>query len=157
MLFMIWKVTSAEGIFPFVLALTFIYFFSHYSKLKIRIENVILVILLIIFSVTHYHPQWFIWLTPLLVLNLVATNFKHALLVATLFLSWLFIVFTFEPSLSYGLFSPIFPSLADANISLTNLILNYSDPNQVKSIVRSVFAGAAAFYSYELLKPAKDA
>ncbi|MGB9911234.1 MAG: glycosyltransferase 87 family protein [Microgenomates group bacterium] len=151
MLFMNWALSGAESIYPFIFILIFLYFYAFYYKNSGRLIGYYISILLLIFSVTHYHPQWFLWITPFLILELVENNFKHIWLVLTLFSCWLFITLTFEASLSYGLFVPIFPHLKNAS-SLADFLSRWFNVFQLKSLVRSVFAGTALFYSWVILK-----
>lgn len=150
-LFMGFNVSSAEMVFAFLLFATIIYFYSYYAVKKLRPEVYFLSILLLIFSVTHYHPQWFLWVTPLLVWQLVEGNMKYWLLGATFVVSWFIIMMFFEPSLSVGLFRPILPQL-DKFPGLTDIVMKYTDVNHFKSMVRSVFAGGAAYYIYSLFR-----
>lgn len=149
MLFMGWPVSGAEMLFPFIIGLVFIYLFTLYYK--IRLWKTSLWILILIFSVTHYHPQWFLWITPFLIWELVENKFKNIFLVLILLGCWLFITLTFEASLSYGLFVPIFPNLQYAP-SLANFLSRWFNVFQLKSLVRSIFAGTALFYSWIILK-----
>lgn len=144
-LFMIWNVSGAEGIFPFILILTIIYLMAFYLKKKLSAEYYFLSILLLTLSVTHYHPQWFLWVTPFLVWELVENNFRYLALVAIILISWFIIMLFFEPSLSIGLFAPVWPNLTKAP-GLTEIVSRYTDVANFKSIVRSVFAGASLFY-----------
>ncbi len=144
MLFMGWNLSGAEVIYPFILILMFIYFYAYYQGKKARLESYYLAILLLIFSVTHYHPQWFLWVSPLLIWKFIEDDFSQALLYLTLFVSWVFITFMFESSLSYGLFNPIWPELRNTE-SLATILVKYTDINQIKSIVRSVFAAASLY------------
>ena len=154
MLFMNLPVSGAEGIFTFVFILTLIYFYSYYTKKVINLGVYFLTILLLIFSVTHYHPQWFLWVTPFLFWELSESNFKHGILVLTLFLAWLAITLFFETSLTIGLFSPLNASLRDLrNLpGLSEVLSRYTDVFRLKSLIRSVFAAASLFYIYRLYK-----
>jgi len=151
MLFMGWPVSGAEVVYPFVFVLVFISLVAYYQKRKINPAAYFLAILLLIFSVTHYHPQWFLWLTPFLIWELVENNFRHLILSLIFLASWLIITLFFEPSLSYGLFNPIWPELEKTK-GLTEIVSPYTDVFQLKSLVRSVFAGAAVFLVFYLLR-----
>lgn len=151
MLFMSWPVTAAEGIFPFVLVLIVFYLMSYYLKDKLRVEHYFLFILLLLLSVTNYHPQWFLWLTPFLVWALVRYSFKYIEIVITMLAAWIIITLLFEASLSYGLFSPVWHSLTDAP-SLSVYLAKLTDIFQFRSIIRSIFAGVSIFYVYRLTK-----
>jgi len=151
MLFMKFNMTGAEAIFPFILGLVIIYLISYYSKRKIHLEYYFLSIIFLIFAVSSYHPQWFLWLTPFLIYALVKKSFKYVEIIVVLFVSWLLITLTFEASLSYGLFSPIWHTLTNAP-SLGDILAKYVDVYQFKSIIRSIFAGTGLFYIYKLFK-----
>ncbi len=144
MLFMGWPVSGAEVVYPFILFLVIIYLFAYYSKKKIPLATYFLAIFLLIFSVTHYHPQWFLWATPFLIWELVENKFRHGLLAFILFCCWLIITLLFESSLSTGLFNPIWPQLVKAP-NLSNVLARYTDVFQFKSFIRSVFAAASTF------------
>lgn len=96
-------------------------------------------VMLLFFSVTHYHPQWFLWLTPFLFIFI--TKFRNYLLAPMILLvCWFIIMILFEPSLSIGLFAPISNSLVNST-PLTDILAKYYDVFQLKSIVRSIFFG----------------
>jgi len=146
MLFMILKMTSAEGIYIFVFVLSLLYLYSFYVR-ELRLWKVFLAILLLIFSVTHFHPQWFLWASPLLIYELVTNRFANSILVLVIFLSWVFITLTFEASLSVGLFAPLNHKLSTTP-GLEVLLGQHTDLPQLKSFVRSVFAACCAFLVY---------
>ncbi len=144
MLFMGWSLSGAEVVFPFVLFLALIYFFGFYAKRKLDLSIYFMAILLLIFSVTHFHPQWFLWVTPFLIWEFIDNNFENIILVLTIFLGWLALTLLFEPSLSFGLFNPLWPSLEKA-VGLSDILGKYTNIYQFKSLIRSVFAAACAF------------
>jgi hypothetical protein len=152
MLYMNFPVTAAEGIYPFILILTIIYFYVYFKNKEVNLSACYLAVLLTIFSVTHYHPQWFLWLTPFVVIELVSNNLKYWVIALMLFLSWLMITLFFEPSLSIGLFAPIYKDVLNFS-GLTDVVSKYYNVFQIKSIIRSIFAGGAAFYIFDILRP----
>jgi len=158
MLFMGWPVSGAEVVYPFILFLIFFYLLAWFYPKRWPVFNYFMAILLLIFSVTHYHPQWFLWITPLLIWELVENKFKNLLLTLTLFVCWLIITLFFEPSLSLGLFNPLWPQLSQAR-GLTEILGQYTDVFQLKSLVRSVFAGSSVFFIWRLFitRPQSDA
>lgn len=102
-----------------------------------------LTVMLLFFSLTHYHPQWFLWITPFLIYFLLEYS-SLWIVPAVLLLGWLVLTLLFEPSLSISLFAPISPSLSKA-VSLSDLINPYYDAFQLKSLIRSVFAAFSLF------------
>ena len=155
MLFMNWPLSGAEVVYPFVFFLSIITFFSYYQKRKFFPLPYFLAILLLIFSVTHFHPQWFLWVVPFLVLELVENNFENIILTLVIFFGWLSLTFLFEPSLSFGLFNPIWPNL-DKAIGLSEVVNKYTNVYQFKSLIRSVFAGASFFLVFRLFSLKKE-
>ena len=151
MLFMGWNLSGAEVVYPFILFLIFFYFLAWFYPKRWPVSNYFIAILLLIFSVTHYHPQWFLWITPFLIYDLVKNKFKNLVLVLTLFVCWFIITLLFEPSLSLSLFNPIFPELNKV-VGLSEILSKYTDVFQFKSLIRSVFAGASLFFILRLFK-----
>src|SRR3989344_5300678 len=151
MFFMGWNLSGAEVLFPFVISVFLIYFVSYYKTNKLNSAVCFLSILLVTYSVTHYHPQWFLWVTPFLIWFMVELKFKYWEIILIFFSCWLFITLLFEPSLSLGLFNPINPSLNNLQ-GLESLLSKYTNVFQLKSSVRSIFAAASIYYVYTLLK-----
>jgi len=152
MLFMGLPVSGAETIYIFVFLYIFLFWKSWFNEIDPGLLwEFWLVVLLLFFSATHFHPQWFLWITPFLIWELVENNFRHGLLVFTLFSCWLFITLMFEASLSYGLFVPLKPSLIRAQ-SLLVFVSRFTSVYQFKSLLRSIFAGTALFYSFTIFK-----
>jgi len=85
--------------------------------------------LLVFFSVTHYHPQWFSWISPFLIFSFVIKP-KTRWLILTMLVAHLAIVFSFEPSLNFGLLG--------INYSLRWLFTDYT-----MSLVRGVLAATS--------------
>jgi len=143
MLFMSLPVSGAEGIFPFIWATVLVYLLAAKRQdLRQHYYHYFLAFFLILFSVTHYHPQWFLWLSPFLLIELVDTKLSHLWHLLALFACYLFIVFTFEPSLNFGLFGVFLPSLR-GTVGLTDFLATKFDINLLKSLVRSLFAALA--------------
>ena len=102
--------------------------------------------LLIFFVFTHYHPQWFLWITPFLIIDLVK-NPKHWLLVGLSLLSFIGLVSFFDPGLSVWLFSPIWPSLYGLG-GVWEMSRLSPALAQTRSILQTLFVGVAAYYVY---------
>lgn len=156
MFYMEWMLTGAEGIYPFVLFYTLLIFHaSRHKDLAGNFWKYFLAYFLIFLSVTHYHPQWFLWLSPFLVIELVTNHFKNLWFTLLLFSIYVFIIFTFDNSLSVGLFALTNPSLANFP-GIANLIARRFDINFIKSIARSIFAGASLYLIADSLQEAKS-
>lgn len=147
MLFAKIPVSGAEGISLFVfLFVTFCVWLAYFGKSS-DFWQYYLLMMLLLFSLTHYHPQWFLWITPLLLIELVKNNFKHLWLGVGVLICWGLITFLFEPSLNIGLFLPF-----KSSFSFSELLAKFYDPFQFKSIIRSIFAGISLGMTYLLFK-----
>lgn len=101
-------------------------------------------VLLIFYSVSNFHPQWFTWLMPISVLGII--NNKN-ILRPTLILTILFfiLIFSFDPSLHFGLFN--------SKINPIELLPNFITKDTLISWVRSLFAAASIWIIYNSNKP----
>jgi len=152
MLYMQFMLSGAEGLFPFLLILVFIYLLSQNKSLRPKFYiSYFFICFLLLFSVTHFHPQWFIWLSPFLIIEIINYKFKEAWAYIALMLIYIFIIFTFENSLSVGLFAPLNPDLASF-VGTQAIITKATDINQLKSYFRSIFAGISAYLAFTHLK-----
>jgi len=150
MFYMEWMVTGAEGIYPYLLAIVLVYLHAFRNQnTSAKLWRYYLSYFLILFSVTHYHPQWFIWAAPFLVIEPVANNWRNFWMVLTLFACYVFIVLTFENSLSVGLFAVINQNL-NSFPGIDKLLASKTDVVFLKSSVRSLFAGVSIFLILDL-------
>lgn len=139
------SISGGESIllFPFFLLLFYFYIWNN-QFIKTNLWKVFLIPLLLFFTLTHYHPQWLIWVTPFFVLDLVINKFKNWILYILIFGSWFLSLFFFDPSLTIGMFAPIFPALGDLPDIWTILNLNM-DYNFVRSILQTIFAASFVY------------
>ncbi len=148
MLFAKILVSGAEYLSVFVVLYIFLLGISLIKK--VELWKWFLIVMLLFFSITHYHPQWFLWVSPFLLIFWVK-NRKYILLPIILFFSWLAITLLFEPSLSISLFAPVNNSLVWVK-PLSETVNHYYDGFILKSLIRSVFAGVSLFMSVLMLK-----
>jgi hypothetical protein len=106
-----------------------------------------LALMLLLFSVTHYHPQWFLWITPFLIWDWLNYGKKHLGYIAILLICYIAILLFFEPTLHIGLFAPIAPDLLKVG-SLADLVGRFYDVFLIKSLLRTLFAATAAYLIY---------
>lgn len=139
------SVSGGESIllFPFFLLLFYLYFW-HSQFSKANLWKVFLIPLLLFFTLTHFHPQWLIWVTPFFILDLVINKFKNWILYILIFASWFLSLFFFDPSLTIGMFAPIFPALGNLPGIWTIVNLNM-DYNFSRSILQTIFAAASVY------------
>ncbi len=111
-------------------------------------------ILLIFFIFTHFHPQWFVWITPFLIIDLIESRFKHWLLVVGSLTSFIGMLFFFDPSLTVGLFSPIWSQLGQMP-SIWQILGRSVDYNLARSLLQTGLVGCALYYIYGVLTKEK--
>lgn len=141
-------VSGGESIILFLAFVGFFYLMFLYRVEKI--ENLwqrFFIILLLFFIFTHYHPQWFLWLTPFLIIELLSNNFKHLFLLILIAISFLGAISLFEQSLSIGLFVPISKTLLGGP-NLWQLLNQNSDINFLRSLFQSLFVFVAGYFIY---------
>lgn len=137
-------VSGGESILLFPMFLGVFYLILLRRKISnLSFWKMYLILLLTFFIFTHYHPQWLIWVTPFLILDLIIERFKNLTAQVLIFISWFGSLFFFDPSLTLGIFSPIWPSLKD--LSLWGLVGLHPDYNLSRSLLQTVFS-ASSFY-----------
>lgn len=148
MLFMKLPLSGAEYLSIFVFGYFILLFFAtRLANQKEILWKLGLALMLLFFSVTHYHPQWFLWLTPFLIWDIINYGKKHLSYIMILLFCYLAVLLFFEPSLHIGLFAPIAPNLIKVG-SLTDLISRFYDVFLIKSLLRTLFAATAAYLIY---------
>lgn len=141
-------VSGGESILLFPAFLILFYLLFMYGKnIKGYLWHKFFILLLLFFVFTHFHPQWFLWVTPFLILDLVRSQFKHWPLTVLSLVSWLGLVTFFDPGLSVWLFSPLFPGLYNLP-GIWQLLKINVDINMGRSLLQTIFVGVAFYYVY---------
>ena len=81
------------------------------------------------------------------VIDLVVSKFKHWPLFITTLISYIALIFFFDPGLTIGLFSSINPALYNS-LGIWQLIGVSLDINVMRSIFQTIFVGVAIYYIY---------
>ncbi len=153
MFYMQWMVSGAEGIYPYVFGYVLLLWHSYRNgSLLANIWKYFLGYFLLLFSITHFHPQWFLWGTPFLIIELVENRWRNLWLVVAVLACFIFIVLTFENSLSTGLFAVVNPDLNQFP-GFDKLIAQKTDLFFLKSTVRSILAATSLFLILDIFKP----
>ncbi|MDP3973539.1 MAG: hypothetical protein Q8P92_01775 [Candidatus Daviesbacteria bacterium] len=136
-------VSGGESIllFPTMLIVFYLLIWNEATN-KMNLWKVYLIPLLVFFILTHFHPQWLIWVFPYLILELINNDFKNWIAQFLLLISWIISLFFFDPSLTIGLFAPLFPFLN--NLPSIWIMMGISmDYNFSRAILQTVFAASA--------------
>ncbi|MDP3994465.1 MAG: glycosyltransferase family 87 protein [bacterium] len=141
-------ISGGESIILFLAVVIFFYLIFFYKKATV--ENLwkrFFIMLLVFFVFTHYHPQWFLWIMPFFVIDLVKSNFKNWLPFKLSLISFFVLTTFFDPGLTVWLFSPINPGLYGLP-GIWQLMGFSPNINILRSIFHTVFVGAAMYYIY---------
>jgi hypothetical protein len=141
-------ISGGEAIMYFPLFILFAYVIFFYNKAKLEdLWGRFFIIILIFFIFTHTHPQWFLWLTPFLIFDLVKSQLKHWPLALITLIVWIGQVSFFDPGLSVWLFAPIVPSLY-GQAGLWSSFGSRIDVNSARSILQTIFVAIGGYYIY---------
>lgn len=127
-------VSGSQYLSLFWVGIILLYWWNYFGSKKMPIWGWYTSALLLFFSVTHWHPQWFTWASGLLIFSCIYKP-KTCLPVFILLSCYTFILMTFEPSLNFGLFN--------INFNLFNWINTRFPADQLISMVRSLFASTS--------------
>lgn len=141
-------ISGGESIILFPLLVLFFYIrFLYVKNYPEDIWRKFFVVLLLFFAFTHYHPQWFLWLTPFLIIDLVKSKLSHWPLVALSSISFLGLLTFFDPGLTVWLFAPLFPQLYGM-AGIWELLGVNVDINFARSLLQTLFVSVALYYVY---------
>ena len=118
-------VSGSQYLPIFLVGVVFLFWWNYLRSQDLPVWGWLMTPLLIFYSVVHYHPQWFAWISPFLIISWVLkpqTRFP----ILTIFMAHLIVVFSFEASLNFGLFGLPYSLnhwLNDTNMSLVRGVL----------------------------------
>jgi hypothetical protein len=141
-------ISGGESIVLFLAMVVFLYliFISKKSSVDDLWKRFFLM-MLTFFVFTHYHPQWFLWITPFLIIDLVYSDFKNWVALTISLVSFFALLTFFDPGLTVWLFAPLFPKLWGLP-GFWQIFGLTPDINVFRSIFQTLFVGAALYYYY---------
>lgn len=142
-------ISGGESIILFMSVIIFLYIFF-LSKLEVNFYQKSFLVLLIFFIFTHTHPQWLLWLSPFLIIDLIDGKFRNWLPALMIFIVFLSQLFFFDQGLTIGLFAPLNNALYNGPSLWENLHLTI-DYNVARSFIHSIFVGTGFYYIYYLV------
>ncbi len=144
-------ISGGQSIIIYLSLLFFVYWVFYFRGVTLNnLWSGFFIILLLFFVFTHYHPQWFLWIIPFLIFDLIDSDGKNWPLVLLSVFVFFGLVLFFDRSLSLGLFSPLFPSLFSGQ-SIWELLGVNLELNLWRSVLHSLFVSVALFYFYILI------
>jgi len=141
-------ISGGESIILFLGVMMLLYFAFWYAKMGWPLWLKYLAVLMVFFSLTHFHPQWFVWLSPWVIMALVVSRLRNWLVVGLLLLAYLGQILLFEGGLNVGLFSPLNPGLLEV-ASLWSLIGVSLDVNLMRSVMQTILVASGVYLVYD--------
>lgn len=138
-----------ESLYPAVIGLVIIYAIAFIKK-NIPIENLILVLLLTLFSFIHFHIQWLMWGAPFaLVVWLKNEKVRPLLLIATLLAFSIPLMYN-DKFMGASLLTPISPlfSLVPTFFAILQKVF---DPYIIQGVLHSALVGVTLVLGNKLL------
>ncbi|MDP3994466.1 MAG: hypothetical protein Q8P91_01385 [bacterium] len=140
-----------ESIIVGLFLLSALFFYGWLFDKKIKLFSYWAVMLLVIFSFSHFHIAWLLWIAPFLVISAV----KNTSLTWPLFI-WASVamaipLFYQDRSMSISLFR-IYTTWYDLLPTPFTVMQKFYDPYSFQSMMHSVLAGAGVLMSYKILK-----
>lgn len=140
--------------------LAMLYLWFHFHGRREELWKYYLCALLVVFSFTDFHMQWFVWLTPFLFLEQILHQFRYRLPGILLIGCWLiFLAFStadlhlglFIPLKTLGLFSHVPPLIARDVTPAYNPVIQKTIGVDLPFLARSLFVAVSMVYIILLL------
>lgn len=145
-----------ESMIVGLMLLSIMFCYAWINEKSINLFNYFVVLLLILFSFSHFHISWLLWIAPFLVILVI----ERPKLVLPVFLwSTLAISIPFlynDRSMTISLFR-IYTSWFDLLPIPFTIVQKFYDPLGAQSMIHSLLAGISVVLSYNIFKPNKDA
>lgn len=140
-----------ESMIVGLLVASFLFFYGWLIDKKINVFNYSVIILLSIFSFSHFHIAWLLWIAPFLIILSVKKPSLSIPLFLLITLA-LFIPMLYEDrSMTISLFRT-YSTWFDLIPTPFSLVEKFYDPYNLQSVLHSLFAGGSLVIGYKLLK-----
>jgi len=139
-----------ESLYPAVIGLVVIYLLA-YLKKDIPMENWIVILLLTLFSFTHFHIQWLMWGAPFVLMVWLKNEKARPLLLVATLLAFAIPLMYNDKFMGASLFTPISPlfSLVPTPFAVVQKVF---DPYVIQGVLHSALVGITIMLGYKLLK-----
>jgi hypothetical protein len=110
--------------------------------------------MLLLFALTHFHPQYAIWIVPFLVLTMYRDSRLIAYHVVQMLLLGLFTL-QFGTSATWDLFQPLVGSSLNTLPDPMNIVGAFLPIDIFLGLVRTLFTGVSLWMAYQILRQSK--
>ncbi len=142
-----------DTVFIFVLGYTLVLLYMYYnSKFSFAsLWKYMFMVLLLLFATSFFHPHYFMWLSPLIAIQ-IAEDRKFAGLYAILVLCFVIYSFQWDRALAGYLFAPISKSYFANVMSPFTFISQFYPGEKLVGIFRSIFTAVSFWMIYQVFK-----
>jgi len=137
-------VSGSQYLSLFFVGLFLLYWVNLFRSKQMPVWGWFLSLTLLFYSVSHYHPQWYMWGVGFMVLA-AATVSSVRWTLGFMLGCFFMLVLLFEPSLNFGLFG--------INFVFSDWVTKYYPADQLASVVRSAFFASSAVTIWLLSRP----
>lgn len=138
-------------IFPFGYALLLLWFIDRGSRGPDDYIPISAAVMLVLFALTHFHPQYSIWIVPFLVLTMYSDTRLIAYHAVQILLLGLF-TFQFGPTATWDLFRPLAGNTLTRLPDPMNIVGAFLPVDIFLGVVRSLFTAISLWMAFLILQ-----
>lgn len=141
-----------ESLVPGIILLAVIFFGLLLNGAKIdNLLSYFLAVFLLVFSFSHYHIQWLLWVAPVVIILLIRNKNLSTLLITLALVGFLIPFLYKDQSMTVSLFKPY--SLYFDLVPIPFVVVQkFYDAYSLQSILHSLFAGGSLVIIWKLFK-----
>lgn len=140
-----------ESMIVSLLAMSLLFFYGWLVEKKLNLFNYWVILLLAIFSFSHFHIAWLLWIAPFAVILSVKKPQLSLPLFLIAVLSLLIPMFYEDRSMTISLFR-IYSTWYDLIPTPFAILEKFYNPYNLQSILHSILAGGSLIVGYKLLR-----
>ena len=140
-----------ESMIVSLLAMSLLFFYGWLVEKKLNLFNYWVILLLAIFSFSHFHIAWLLWIAPFAVILSVKKPQLSLPLFLIAVLSLLIPMFYEDRSMAISLFR-IYSTWYDLIPTPFAILEKFYNPYNLQSILHSIMAGGSLIVGYKLLR-----
>ncbi|MEK7550238.1 MAG: hypothetical protein AAB535_00420 [Patescibacteria group bacterium] len=134
----------------FVIVTSILFFYAWIIDRKIKLFNYWFIILLFIFSFSHFHIAWLLWVAPFIVILAIKKPVLSTFFLFITILAFLIPMLYNDKSMTISLFR-IYSTWYDLLPTPFSVIEKFYDPVSLQTIIQSALAGGSLVFAYKLL------
>lgn len=138
-------------IFPFAYSILLFWFIDRMGRSAEDYIPIAAAVMLLLFALTHFHPQYAIWIVPFLVLTMYRDGHLIGYHVVQILLLGLFTL-QFGPSATWDLFQPLAGNALGQLPDPMNIVGAFMPTDIFLGVVRSLFTAVSLWMAFVILR-----